>query len=180
MANRDGPLPQDRPHLFKVDGYYSFDLKEAGTISTGLSLRAISGAPVNITGAHYLYGRDETMLLPRGSMGRVDFDLNASAKIGYLRKLGRGMRLEGFIDIFNLNAFGFLGGQGIARVEGRYTRSNVNPVVGGNYEDLVFLKEFDGESGSETGRPVERNRNFGNPRELLAAPSARLTARLSF
>ncbi len=180
MANRDGALPQDRPHLFKVDSYYSFDLKRAGTISTGLSVRAISGAPVNVTGAHYLYGRDETMLLPRGSLGRVDFDLNASAKIGYLRNLGHGMRFEGFIDVFNLNAFGFLGGQGTAAIEGRYTRSNVNPIVGGSYEDLVFLKQFDGSSGAETGRPVERNRNFGNARELYAAPSARLTARLSF
>ena len=180
MANRDGPLPQDRPHLFKFDGYYSYDLSEKSAISTGLSFRAISGAPVNVTGAHYLYGRDETMRLPRGSMGRVDFDVNASAKIGFLRKLGRGMRLEGFIDVFNVNAFSFFGGQGTAAVEERYTRSNVNPVVGGSYEDLVFLKQFDVETGAETGTPVERNRNFGNARELFAAPSARLTARLSF
>jgi len=180
MANRDGPLPQDRPHLFKFDGYYSLDLEDAGTISTGLSFRAISGAPMNVTGAHYLYQQDETMLLPRGSIGRVDFDLNASAKIGYLRDLGHGMRFEGFIDVFNLNAFGFFGGQGTAAVDGSYTRSNVNPVVGGSYEDLVFLKEFDGGNGAETGRPTQRNRNFGNARELYAAPSARLTARLSF
>jgi hypothetical protein len=180
MANREGALPQDRPHHFKFDGIYNFDLSSAGEILTGLSFRAISGTPVNATGAHYRYGQDETMLLPRGGLGRIDFSYNASLKIGYRRNLGRGMRFEGFIDFFNINAFEFLGGQGTASVDESYTRSNVNPVVGGTYEDLVYLKELDVSNGAETGRPVLRNLNFGNATSLAASPSARITARLSF
>jgi hypothetical protein len=180
MANREGPLPQDRPHHFKFDGIYNFDLKSAGEIVTGLSFRALSGTPVNATGAHYRYGQDETMLLPQGGLGRIEFDYNASVKIGYRRNLGKGMRLEGFIDFFNINAFEFLGGQGTASVDQSYTRSNVNPIVGGKYEDLVYLKELDDSNGAETARPVRRNLNFGNATSLAASPSARITARLSF
>jgi hypothetical protein len=180
MANREGALPQDRPHHFKIDGFYNFDLKAAGELITGLSFQALSGTPVNATGAHYRYGQDETMLLPRGGMGRIDFDYSASIKIGYRRNLGRGMQLEGFVDFFNLNAFEALGGQGTASVDESYTRSNVAPIVGGRYEDLIYLKELDAESGAETGRPVQRNRNFGNATSLAASPSARVTARLTF
>jgi outer membrane receptor protein involved in Fe transport len=177
MANRDGPLPQDRPHFFKFDGFYNFDLKRAGELTTGVSLRALSGNPINATGAHYRYGQDETMLLPRGGMGRIEFDLGASLKIGYKRNLGRGMRLEGFIDFFNLNA---LAGQGTASVDESYTRDNVNPVVGGRYEDLIYLKGLSDTGGAETGAPVLRNRNFGNATSLRSAPAAQLTARLTF
>jgi outer membrane receptor protein involved in Fe transport len=180
MANRDGPLPQDRPHFFKLDGYYSFDFKKAGELTTGLSFRALSGTPVNATGAHYLYGGDETFVLPRGAMGRIDFDYNASIHVGYKRDLGKGMKLEGFVDFFNLTAFDFIGGQGTAGIDSTYTFFNVNPVVGGKYEDLVYLKELDQGSGAETGTPVRRNRNFGNPSFLYAAPAARLGARLTF
>ncbi len=182
MANRDGALPQDRPHFFKFDGFYNFDFKKAGELTTGLSFRALSGNPINATGAHYRYGQDETMLLPRGSMGRISFDYNASIHVGYKRDLGKGMKLEGFVDFFNLNAFGFMGGQGTAAVDETYTFSSVNPVVGGKYEDLVFLKQLDQVDGSETAEPttVLRNRNFGQARALYAAPAARIGARLTF
>ena len=84
------------------------------------------------------------------------------------------------LDFFNLDAFGFLGGQRTASVDNVYTRLNVNPVVGGSYEDLVYLKELDQGNGAETGSPARRNRNFGNPRSLYAAPAARIGARLTF
>jgi hypothetical protein len=180
MANRDGALPQDRPHYFKFDGYYSFDFKKAGELTTGLSFRALSGTPVNATGAHYLYGGDETMVLPRGSLGRIDFDYGASLHVGYKRDLGKGMKLNFFVDFFNLTAFDFLKGQGSAGVDETYTFFNVNPVVGGKYEDLVYLKELDQGSGAETGTPVRRNRNFGNTNVRYAAPAAQLGARLTF
>lgn len=180
MANRDGALPQDQPHSFKLDGYYGFDFKEAGELTTGLSFRAFSGTPINAVGAHYLYGTNETMLLPRGAMGRIDFNYNASMHFGFKRDLGKGMELEGFLDFFNLTAFDFITGQGVASVDNVYTRLNVNPVVGGSYEDLVFLKELDQGNGAETGNAARRNRNFGNSTALYAAPSARIGARLTF
>ncbi len=180
MANRSGALPQDRPHFFKFDGYYSFDFQEAGELTTGLSFRALSGNPINATGAHYLYGGNETFVLPRGSLGRIGFDYGASIKLGYKRDIGKGMNLNVYIDFFNLAAFEFLKGQGTASVDQTYTFFNVNPVVGGRYEDLIYLKELDQGSGAETGTPVRRNRNFGNTRGRYAAPAAQLGARLNF
>ncbi|MCP4444339.1 MAG: TonB-dependent receptor [Myxococcales bacterium] len=182
MANRDGALPQDRPHSLKFDGYYVFDFKEAGELTTGLSFRALSGTPRNATGAHYRYGRNETMVLPRGAMGRTDFNTDTSVHLGYKRDLGKGMELEVMLDFFHVTAFDFLLGQKVAAVDDVYTRFNVNPVVGGSYEDLVYLKELDQTSGAELGEPVRRNRNFGNPLQSgrYAAPAARLGARLKF
>ncbi len=182
MANREGALPQDRPHVFKFDGFYRFDFKEAGALTTGLSLRALSGTPINATGAHYRYGQGETMLLPRGSMGRISLDYNASIHVGYKRNLSKRMALEGFLDFFNLNAFGFLGGQGTAAVDETYTFSNVNPIVGGKVDDLVFLKQLNSLDGSENAeaQTARLNRNFGQARALYAAPAARIGARLTF
>lgn len=182
MANRDGRLPQDRPHFFKFDGFYTFDFKKAGDLTTGLSFRALSGTPTNATGAHYRYGQNETLLLPAGSRGRVAFNYNASIHVGYKRDLGKGMQIEGFLDLFNLNAFEFVGGQGTASIDQTYTFSSVNPVVGGKYEDLVYLKELNQTNGAETAAPqtVLRNKNFGQARGLYAAPAARLGARLTF
>ena len=36
MANRYGNLGLDRTHNLKIDGFYQFDLKEAGTLTTGI------------------------------------------------------------------------------------------------------------------------------------------------
>ncbi|MBL4635507.1 MAG: TonB-dependent receptor, partial [Kofleriaceae bacterium] len=182
MANREGALPQDRPHSFKFDGFYNFDLGRPGVITTGVSLRAASGAPVNATGAHYSYGQNETALLPRGSMGRIELSYDASIHLGYKRNIGGGMKLEGFLDFFNLNAIEAFGGQRTASVDETYTFSSVNPVVGGKYEDLIYLKELDQSSGAETTAPITalRNRNFGQARSLTSPPGAQIGARLTF
>lgn len=180
MANRDGPLPQDRPHFFKIDGAYIFDLEKAGEIKVGTSFRALSGTPINVLSSHYRYGSNETMLLKRGSMGRIDFNVNASVKLSYKIELSKGMQFEGWVDIFNLNAFDFLLGQGTASVDETYTFSNTNPVVGGKYEDLVYLKGLSQGTGAETGVPVSRNLNYGKERGIYRAPSAQFGARLRF
>jgi hypothetical protein len=67
LSNRDGPLPQDRPHYFKVDAYYVFDFKKAGTLTTGTRFRALSGGPNNALGRHYLYGFNEAFRSLHGS-----------------------------------------------------------------------------------------------------------------
>ncbi len=180
MANRDGLLPQDRPHSFKIDGYYVFDFKEVGSLTTGLGFVALSGTPKSATAAHYLYGRNETMLLERGVMGRNEFEYDANIHVGFKRDLGKGMTLEGYMDFFNIAAFDFLKGQTPFSVYNEYTRFNVNPVVGGSYEDLVYLKELDVGNGAETGEAVSRNRFFGTVRNRYRAPWMQLGARLRF
>jgi hypothetical protein len=188
LANRKGPLPTDRPHYIKLDGYYTFDFKKAGQLTTGIRARALSGTPENALGAHYLYGPDESFLLPRGQLGRTDFEHSIDLHVGFGKKLGKGMNLELFFDVFNV-----YNRQGTANVDETYappTRrdsklgaasgvNNVNPISGGTYEDLIWAKTTDA-SGTETSTPTARNPNFGNTIGRYAPTSARVGLRLTF
>jgi hypothetical protein len=174
LANRDGPLPIDRPHYIKLDTYYIFDFKEAGELTSGIRFRALSGTPINALGRHFRYGLDESFLLPRGAMGRTDFDLGLDLHLSYGRKLGKGMKVEVFTDLFSI-----FNRQGTYSVSNRYTIDRVNPIVGGEYEDLIFAKAQN-TSGGETADPVGRWRNFLNTTVRYSPFSARIGARLTF
>ncbi len=179
LANRYGPLPQDRPHYIKVDGYYTFDLKQAGELTTGVRARALSGVPRDVLAAHYRYGRGESFLLPRGEIGRTNFDSSIDLHVGYSRKLSKGMELEVYGDVFNV-----FNRQGVGSIDEEYTsRSSSNPIVGGTYEDLIFAKEvedLEAPIGAETNRPIRPNPNFANTSSRYAPLSAQFGARLTF
>ncbi len=176
LANRNGPLPQDRPHYIKLDGFYRFDLKREGTLTTGVRARALSGVPRDVLGRHDLYGPGESFLLPRGQIGRTQFDTGLDLHVGFKRPLKHGMELEIFADVFNV-----LDRQGTFSVEEQYTtQSASNPIVGGTYEDLIFAKANDRDDGSETSETVIRNPNFGNVSARYAPLSTQLGARLRF
>lgn len=181
MANRDGPLPQDRPHLFRFDGHYTFDFRKAGNLLVGASVTAISGSPKEITGSHYLYGTNETMLLPRGSLGRIGLEPNASIRIAYRRELGKGMQIEGYANFLNVTTFEAIH-RGIFGVQQEYTVDEVNPIVGGRFEDLVYLKRLNPADGSELAEPTpaRKLRNFGRAVGYYAGPAVILGARLTF
>ena len=174
LANRDGPLPQDRPHNIKVDGWYTFDFERQGELTLGMSGRALSGAPVDALGRHYLYGFGESFLLPRGAMGRTEFDFGIDLRLTYGRKMVRGMTLEVYADVFNL-----FNRQGAYTLDEDYTFDSVNPIVGGEYSDLIWAKQQTAQGG-EQSVPIGRNRNFGNPTARYSPISARLGARLTF
>lgn len=178
LANRYGPLPQDRPHYIKLDGYYSFDLKKAGELTIGTRIRALSGIPRDTLARHHRYGAGESFLLPRGEIGRTPFETGVDIHLGYARKLSRGMEIEVFSDIINV-----LNDQGVASVDEQYsTASPSNPIVNGTYEDLVFAKENTPGStgGGETSEPIRRNPNFGNVNGRYTPLSARFGVRLTF
>jgi hypothetical protein len=175
LANRQGPLPQDRPHYVKLDGYYTFDFKKAGTATAGIRFRALSGTPVDVLGGHYRYGIGESFILPRGTVRRTDFETGLDVHLDYGRELGRGMKIELFTDLFNV-----FNDQGTFSVDERYTYlSNVNPIVGGTYDDLIWAKEVN-DNGGETSTPAKRNPNFGNIAGRYSPFSARFGVRLSF
>ena len=175
LANRDGPLPLDRPHYVKVDAYYTFDLKRAGAATAGIRMRALSGTPVDVLGRHALYGVGESFLLPRGSLRRTDFEQSVDLHVDYGRSLGKGVTLQVFADVFNV-----LNDQGTFSVDENYTYlSSANPIVGGTYEDLIYAKET-GTDGKETSTPLTRNPNFGRVAGRYAPLSARLGARITF
>jgi len=181
LANRRGPLPQDRPHSLKLDSYYRFDLGVDDALTIGARLRAVSGTPINALGGHALYGPDESFLLPRGQLGRTPMMHGADLHVAYARKLPRGMAAEVFVDVFNVYDH-----QGTFAVDATYaprfrrdgSESNANPISGGTYEDLIWAKAIDG--GTETARPVARNPNFGKTVSRYAPASAQVGFRLTF
>ena len=175
LANRDGPLPGDRPHYFKFDGYYTWDFEESGQLTTGVRFRALSGTPVDALGRHYLYGFNESYLLPRGSVARTSFEKSGDIHFAYGRKLGKGYYLEGAVDIFNV-----VNDQGTAAFDEAYSFDPANPVVGGTLEDLVYLKQVERNDGFETSDPVTRNLNFGNTSARYGSRFARIGVKLTF
>jgi hypothetical protein len=171
LSNRDGALPHDRPHSVKLDGYYTFDLKQAGRITAGARLRAQSGVPKNVLARHAGYGRLESFLLPRGEAGRTDMTANADLHVAYARQLGSRMELELFAEVFNV-----LNSQQQTAVDNEYTTDVIDPIVGGGLEDLPYAKNANG----AMGRIVTRKQNFGNTTARTAPLSARFGATLSF
>ena len=188
LSNKIGPLPQDRPHYIKVDAYYTFDFKRAGDLTVGIRFRALSGAPENALAAHYLYGSNQSFLLPRGSIGRADFEHGLDVHLGYGRKLRGQIRGEVFCDLYNI-----YNNQGTASVDNTYaefvkqgatgsgsaTLQAANPVAGGTYQDLIWVKTID-TSGNETAVPIGRNPNYLNVASRYGPFYARLGARVTF
>src|SRR5262249_46175946 len=155
MPNRYGPSGLDRPHSMKVDGFYMFNLKKAGVLVTGVSVRAESGIPSNTLAAHPVYGADESYLLPRGALYRSPMTTEVDTHISYGYQLSRTTRLEGFIDIFNL-----LNTQDELSVDETYTTQVALPIVGGDASDLAHAK-MTTQEGRQTGQIVEKNLNYG-------------------
>jgi hypothetical protein len=188
LANRIGPLPQDRPHYIKLDGYYVFDFKKKGNLTVGARLRALSGIPTNALAGHYLYGANESFLLPRGQLGRTDFEHGLDMHFGYGKQLNKNMKLEVFFDVYNI-----YNRQGQAGIDDNYapfvkltgpnaasgTQQNANPVSGGTYEDLIFLKTID-QDGNETPIPIGTNPNFRNTTARYGPGYGRIGVRLTF
>ena len=174
LGNRYGPLPSDRPHDLKIDGYYVADLKRAGELTAGARFRVASGTPVDALAASNMYGYDESFVLPRGAFGRSSAETRLDLHLSYGRKLGKHVALEVFTDVFNV-----LNRQAPSYVDESYSYDVVNPVLGGDGEDLVFVKTHDWD-GNEPDDPTSptRNRNFRNAETRTQPLAVRLGARL--
>ncbi len=175
MANRYGPMGLDRPHNIKVDGFYQFDLKKAGVLTTGASFRAISGIAHNALAAHPVYGDQESYLLPRGAISRSPATFQTDVHLSYGYRVNKNTTIEGFIRIFNL-----LNAQEELDADEEFSIDNANPVVGGEAADLPHVKTIDGNTGSETNLTLTPNKNFGNLNARQAPTSAQLGFRVTF
>jgi outer membrane receptor protein involved in Fe transport len=169
MANRYGNLGGDRPHLVKVDGFYRLVLDQIGFFTFGASARAQSGVPINTLASHPFYGLGESYLLERGSGGRMGLTTRFDTHVAYGRALTDGMRVEAFVDIFNL-----FNQQPELEVDEIYTYDDLNPIVGGDSEDLAHAKTL------YSGTAPEANPNFGNTFLRQTPLSARFGLRLIF
>jgi len=176
LANRYGALGLDRPHNLKVDGFYRFDLKEAGLVTLGASVRAQSGIPHNVLAADVAYGPGETYLLPRGVGDRSPTTGQADVHLAYGRRISKGTTLEVFGDVFNLTD-----SQQEATQDEIYTDDAAKPIVGGDMNDLKHVKMFDATSSLETAHTPTLNPNFGHTTAYLQSPrSFRFGVRLTF
>lgn len=157
MANRYGFLGLDRPHNLKVDGFYLFDLKKTGELSTGASFRAQSGVPHNALGSspHAGYGTSESYLLPRGALSRSPVTTTFDIRVGYGYRLNKNTKLEGFLNVFNL----FNSQEQLLQDE-NYTYDAANPILGGSPSDLSHIKTLDPETGQELNVTPIKNKNF--------------------
>jgi outer membrane receptor protein involved in Fe transport len=173
MSNRYGDLSADRPHNVKLDGFYRIPMEQIGFVTIGARIRALSGMPTNTLGSHPVYGLDESYILPRGEE-RLGLTTRFDTHLAYGRNLSDGMRMEAFVDIFNL-----FNQQPEVQVDDSYTFDDVNPIVGGDSEDLRHLKAFGGD-GLPSARAPEVNPNYHNTFSRQAPLSARLGLRLVF
>ncbi len=170
LDNRNGPLPGDHRHRLKADGFYQYSFKKIPVgIVIGGSVRVQSGAPIDVLGAHMVYGNNEVFILPRGGMGdRTPWIWSLDAHFGVKYRLSHGFTAEVFADIFN-----FTNNRGTLSVDQTYTYDSVQSIIGGTKEDLLHARNVE-------GTPVKRNRNFGKPTSFQAPIGGQFGARLMF
>ena len=168
LANRHGPLPNDRPHNLKLLGTYQQPIGTKGTLTVGLTFSAYSGRPINVLGAHPIYGSSQVFLLPRGSGGRTPLVSQFDLHLGYDHKLTKRVGLAVFVDVINL-----FDQRAVTNVDDDFTYSSVSPIRLGKPEALSHLKDL-------TGAPVVLNSNYGQPTGYQAPLYMRLGGRLAF
>jgi hypothetical protein len=133
-------------------------------------------------GGHPVYGFNESYILPRGEefsyidangeerrYGRSPLTTRFDTHVAYKRMLTGSVGIEGFFDIFNL-----FNQQAELDKDETYTFDDVNPIIGGDADDLRHLKVLD------TNQTVGINPNFGNVNARQAPLSARVGLRLTF
>ena len=175
MANRYGNSGLDRPHNFKLDGFYQFDLKTAGILTAGASFRAQSGIAHNALGAHNIYGVDESYVLPRGAIARSPVTTNTDLHVSYGYRLSKNTMIEGFIRVFNL-----FDQQDELSVDETYTTDNAMPIVGGTQSDLAHLKTIDPATQLEVNETASPNKNFNRLESRQSPRNIQLGFRLTF
>jgi hypothetical protein len=174
MANRYGNLGLDRTHNLKIDGFYQFDFKKAGVLTTGASFRTQSGIAHNALGSHPVYGPGEAFLLPRGAFERSPVTSQLDLQVGYGYRISKHTTFEGFVRVFNV-----FDQQEELDVDENYTFDNAIPLVGGSKEDLQHIKALD-DAGFETGQTVTPNQYFGKINARQFPRAIQLGMRLTF
>jgi hypothetical protein len=123
------------PHRFRVDAVYGFDLKEAGRLTLGTSVRMQSGYPVSVRANHNRYPGFPVNVLPRGAGGRIEPNYNWSLGLSYVFPFKDTLELElamRWINVTNAKA--------VLRVDDVYSYDNARPVAGGDLSDLKHTK----------------------------------------
>jgi outer membrane receptor protein involved in Fe transport len=147
--NRDGALPGDRRHTFKVMGAKDWQILPKHHLGTGLSLRARSGGATSYLAADPFTYSDETYLVQRGTGPRMPWSYGADLQLAYRVAMVGNIGLAVTMDIFNVLNF-----QGVVGRSQTYTHDGVVAKDGTKIADLDKLTHHDGD-------PIAKNPNFG-------------------
>jgi hypothetical protein len=98
LDNTYGRLPNDRPHQFKFDGTYEFNMG----LLLSASFRAQSGIPISQLVPHPVYGNNEGFGVPRGTVGRTPTTTGLDLGAYYPIKISESKQLRFQADWFNV------------------------------------------------------------------------------
>ncbi|MEM9454290.1 MAG: TonB-dependent receptor [Myxococcota bacterium] len=135
VRNSYGPLSFDTPHRLKLDGFYTFDLREAGRLTLGTSLRLFSGFPISMRGGHSVFAGAPVYVLPRGSGGRIQPNVRWNLSASYAYPLPGNLELEAGVRVINVT-----NARAVMRVDEVYSFQTTRAVAGGTLEDLKHTK----------------------------------------
>ncbi len=178
VRNSHGPLSYDTPHRVKVDGFYAFDLNEAGRLTLGTSLRFASGHPISVRAGHLRYpGLFPVHLLPRGVGGRVMPNYGWNLGLAYAYPLPGDLELQVGIRWLNVT-----NAKATLRVDEVYTTDATRPVAGGELSDLKHTKVRDaGDPGAFFQRTlVTPQGNYGVAARFQTPTAAQFELQLRF
>ncbi len=159
VRNAYGPLYDNRPHIIKVDGFYTFNLKNAGRLTLGTSLRFQSGTPINVQADNNRYqGQFLVHVLPRGTGGRIEPNYYANLSLSYAYPLPGELELEFTARLANLT-----NARSVLRVDETYSFSYGRAIAGGDAQDLAHSKVQNPNSPTAFFRRdiLPRQGNFG-------------------
>jgi len=166
MVNRDGPLPGDIRHAFRVDGAFAQPLGSRSRVTLGAALRADSGSPLDSLGADARLGPNEIFVLPRGSAGRLPWTWQLDLRAGAETMLA-GYRAGVSLDVLNAT-----NNREVIAVDQTYTFDRLASGVA-TPADLPNLRNV-------AGQNVALNTNFLRPTAYQLPLQLRLGARVSF
>ena len=181
VRNTYGPLSGNIPHRAKLDGYYSFDLKQAGRLTLGTSFRFQSGFPINVRSdtPNFNYsGGFLIFMLPRGSGGRVQPNYQWNLSAGYAYPLPKDLEIE-----FNARVLNVTNAKAVLRVDDVYTFQAARPIAGGDLGDLKHAKVWAQGGGADNffGRTiVQPQGNYGVETSFQQPLSAQFELKLRF
>lgn len=124
LANREGPLPGDKPFIVKAYASKEFVINGKLSFQLGLTYEGSSGTPISYLGSHVIYGDGEAFILPRGAAGRTPWVHVFNVKVGVGYRIDKDVGVQFAVDglnVFNLAA--------VTNVDQNYTRTAVLPYV---------------------------------------------------
>lgn len=171
LPNQEGFLDQDHRHALKVHGSYQLPFG----LLTGLGVTALSGSPYSYLGAdvEHGYGNGEVFLAPRGSAGRLPWQVEVDGNLGYRHQMTADRSLT-----FTVAAFNLLNSRRPTAVDENWTYDGTTPVAGASSPDQ-FICDAD-QDGTYANDECTQNVNFGQPTAFQRPLHLRLGAKLTF